>query len=67
MTLINVTLENGKPVYNGKEVALTTIQFSILKGKGEGNHVLMRKEDLKFKEDNDRKNNKQDPPCSVSS
>lgn len=57
MILLKITLENNKPIYEGKEVALTTIQFSILKGKGEGGHVLMRKENLKYVE-NDRKNNK---------
>lgn len=67
MILASIILKNGKATYDDKEVLLTTIQFSILKGKGEGGYVLMRKEYVKFKQENDGKNNKQDPTCSVSS
>ena len=56
-TLIRITLTNGKPTHNGKNVLLRTIQTAILTGKGEGGTVLMYKKHLKYEDDENTENN----------
>jgi len=65
MKLCRITFKNGIPIHKYKEVQLTTSQFALLKGKGEGSSVLIKEEHLKFKSNEDRKNNKQNSPRSV--
>lgn len=59
MTLIKITLKNQVPTYKNKEVILSTIQDTVLRGKGERGYVLIHATNLIFKE-NGRENNKQD-------
>ena len=49
MTLKKITLKNGKPTHEKKEVVLGTLQNIILSGKGEGSHVLIHHEHLIYK------------------
>lgn len=58
MKLLKIILKNGLPLEDDKEVILTTLQKCILKGKGEGGFILMKEENVKYKEKDDRNNNK---------
>ena len=67
MDLLKIILKNGKATYEDNEVILNMIQNIILKGKGEGGYVLIRKEHLKYKSKDDREDNKQNPTRSLHS
>jgi len=64
--LKTIILTKGKPTLDDKEVILSTIQGIILAGRGEKGRILIKAEDVKYKEEkNDRANNQQNSTCSV--
>jgi hypothetical protein len=65
MDLVRIVFKSGKATFRHRTVQLTELQYALLKGKGEGSSVLIRKEHLKYKEDDDTENNKQDTPRSI--
>jgi len=65
MKLCKIIFKNNKALFSRKEVKLTECQFALLKGKGEGAHVFIREEHLKFKNDKDRENYKQNTSRSL--
>lgn len=65
MILKKIILTKGKPITDDKEVELSTIQDIILAGRGEGGHILMRADQIKYKKEDDRENNQQDSTCGV--
>lgn len=55
-TLVKIVLKNGLPTYKRKEIVLTTLQKALLVSKGDGGSVLIRKEHLKYKDEQNREN-----------
>jgi len=65
MDLVRIVFKSGKATFRHHTVQLTELQFALLKGKGDGGSILIRKEHLKFKEDDDTENNKQNASRSL--
>jgi hypothetical protein len=57
MDLLKIVLKNGEPTCRHRIVTLTEGQVALLKGKGEGGYVHIRKEHLKYKNEQDGENN----------
>lgn len=62
MEFKKIVLRKGRGTYLRRPVILSTTQYALLKGKGEGASISIKAEKLKYE---DTKNNKQDASRSI--